>query len=340
MSTIIVTVSPRQLDNPTSQLVEMIPSYVSGISDEKIVKYKHEFLEDETNNMVMYFKTELPLKEAVEIIITLFKGYRMIGNNLNRCAYIYTSEKDDATLVECKLAFPQEPHKDINISLTADERKAHTTELLKARNIPHNEHLAGIETSDDVNLRNPNDVLKRALTSLIIIQLACDIANKKQTDDSLVIINNVLKTYGLENELTEKEQKVLNLEATEQEVIDMIWRYESTWPLFWALGFIPCLEFPKDICDSTALVKLFFGTDKYKSLDDILNEIKPRNKELILDEADLIFRLNWACTDARVKDAPIPAGMNNSVVVERHRGLNWLINAYDAENWDTVSAHT
>ena len=47
MSTIIITASPRQLDNPTSQLVEAIPSYVSGISNEKIVKYNHEFLENE-----------------------------------------------------------------------------------------------------------------------------------------------------------------------------------------------------------------------------------------------------------------------------------------------------
>ena len=340
MSTIIITVSPSQLDNPTSQLVDAIPSFVSGISKEKIVKYDHEFLEDESNNMLIYFKTELQISEAVNIIVTLFKGYKIIGNNLNRSAYIYTSEKDDATFDECQLAFPLEPHKDINIPLTADERKAHTTELLKARNIPYNEHLPVIETADEINLRSPNEVLKRALTSLIIIQLACDIANEKQTDESLVIIKNVLQTYGLENELTDVEQKVLNLEATEQEVINTVWRYESIWPLFWALGFISCLEFPNKICDSTALTKMFFGSDKYKSLDDIIKDINPQNIELVLDEADLIFRLDWACTDARVKGTPIPAGMDNSVVVERHRGLNWLINAYDAENWDAVSAHT
>ena len=340
MSTIIITVSPSQLDNPTSQLVDAIPSFVSGISKEKIVKYDHEFLEDETNNMLIYFKTELPTAEAVNIIETLFKGYKIIGNNLNRSAYIYTSEEDNATFDNCQLAFPSTPHKDINIPLTADERKAYTTELLKARNIPYNEHLPAIETSEDVNLRDPADVLKRALTSLIIIQLACDIANEKVTPENVELVKSILKAYGLENELTDVEQKVLNLEATEQEVINTVWRYESIWPLFWALGFISCLEFPNKICDSTALTKMFFGSDKYKSLDDIIKDINPQNIELVLDEADLIFRLDWACTDARVKGAPIPAGMDNSVVVERHRGMNWLINTYEAEDWDTVSAHT
>ncbi len=340
MSTIIITASPRQLDNPTSQLVEAIPSYISGISNEKIIKYNHEFLEDETNNMIIYFKTELPINEAVQQITTLFKGHKVIGNNLNRCAYIYTSEKDEATFDECKLAFPLEPHKDINIPLTADERKAHTTELLKARNIPYNEHLPVIETSDEVDLRSPDEVLKRALTSLIIIQLACDIANKKATPENVELVKNILKTYGLENELTEKEQKILKLDATDQEVVNIVWRYESIWPLFWALGFISCLEFPNRICDSTALTKLLFGTDKYRSIDDFLSDIRPVNIEYLLDEADLIFRLNWACTDARVKGEAIPAGMDNSVVVERHRGFNWLMNAFDAENWDTVSAHT
>jgi hypothetical protein len=36
----------------------------------------------------------------------------------------------------------------------------------------------------------------------------------------------------------------------------------------------------------------------------------------------------------------IPAGMDGSVVMERHKALNWLINADNAADWDDVKTNT
>jgi hypothetical protein len=64
-----------------------------------------------------------------------------------------------------------------------------------------------------------------------------------------------------------------------------------------------------------------------------------RSKKEILDQADLILRLNWACVNSRVKNEQPPSGLISSVVVERHHTLNWLVN-YLNQNWDDVSTDT
>jgi hypothetical protein len=61
-----------------------------------------------------------------------------------------------------------------------------------------------------------------------------------------------------------------------------------------------------------------------------------RTKKEILDQADLILRLNWACVSARVKNEQAPSGLNSSVVYERHYSLNWLIKFMNQE-WDKVT---
>ena len=60
---------------------------------------------------------------------------------------------------------------------------------------------------------------------------------------------------------------------------------------------------------------------------------------VILDEADRIYRYDWACADARIKGRDAPAGLDPGVVVERHRMFNWLIRYMDAA-WDDVRTDT
>jgi hypothetical protein len=66
---------------------------------------------------------------------------------------------------------------------------------------------------------------------------------------------------------------------------------------------------------------------------------KLRSKKEILDQADLILRLDWACVSARVKGEPAPGKLDKGVVFERHHSLNWLI-SYLNQNWDDVTTDT
>jgi hypothetical protein len=58
----------------------------------------------------------------------------------------------------------------------------------------------------------------------------------------------------------------------------------------------------------------------------------------MLDQADLMYRYNWAVTDARINSKP-SADLEAGVVQERHYALNWLIGYMD-QDWDDVSTDT
>ena len=64
-----------------------------------------------------------------------------------------------------------------------------------------------------------------------------------------------------------------------------------------------------------------------------------RNKEKIMDEADKIYRLHWACVSSRIQGQEAPAGMIESIVMERRRGLFWMMGHLD-EGWDHISMDT
>ncbi len=64
-----------------------------------------------------------------------------------------------------------------------------------------------------------------------------------------------------------------------------------------------------------------------------------RRKSEILDQADLILRFHWACREAQINGEQTPGGLNDDVVIERHRALNWLIRYMDRD-WDDVTTDT
>jgi len=71
---------------------------------------------------------------------------------------------------------------------------------------------------------------------------------------------------------------------------------------------------------------------------EFISSARLRPKSEILDETDRIYRIHWAVRDAQINSRPIPAGLNGSVVVERHCALNWL--TWYADEWDDVTTDT
>ncbi|HZY36348.1 MAG TPA: DUF4272 domain-containing protein [Mucilaginibacter sp.] len=105
--------------------------------------------------------------------------------------------------------------------------------------------------------------------------------------------------------------------------------------LLWALGFVDSLAYPSQQCDVPADTKILEDLTEAQ----FMQKAKLRSKKEILDQADLILRLDWACVNARVNKEPVPGKLDKGVVFERHYALNWLIRYLD-QNWDDVSTDT
>jgi Domain of unknown function (DUF4272) len=117
--------------------------------------------------------------------------------------------------------------------------------------------------------------------------------------------------------------------------IDANWRYESLHVMLWALGFIDTLSYPDQICDVANDTKIIHDLSEQQ----FRQKAKLRSKKEILDQADLILRLDWACVNARLKKEETPGNLDKGVVFERHHSLNWLIN-YMHQDWDDVTTDT
>jgi hypothetical protein len=214
-------------------------------------------------------------------------------------------------------------------------RKENSIKLLKKYNVPYIDHLPVIEDSRQAKIKTIDQIAKRAICTLITIQYACDILHEEATEDNKEFWLGLLENYKVKKELTKKEKFIFSGKCTAKDATAMTWKYEAYWVLVWAMGFVDELEYPDGICDCDEAIQIIQSRKTYK---EFLDDAKMRSEMEILDQADLIYRLDWACVDARINQQQVPANLNDDVVVERHMALNWLI-GYD-DDWDNVSIDT
>lgn len=214
-------------------------------------------------------------------------------------------------------------------SAEALERKERSIQFLKQKGVPTMEGLPAIEDSATSKIRPSKQIAER-LIGCMICAVGGETGDKK-------LASQMINEFSAELILTPKEEKFLatGIDAR-QERIQFSWRYERIWVLLWALGYIERLDYPPAICDMPKLVRLLKG----KSVEQLIKEAKPRSQKELLDEADLIYRLNWAVVDERVnKKVSVPKEVEKGVVLERHAALNWLIGYLD-QDWDEISTDT
>lgn len=194
-------------------------------------------------------------------------------------------------------------------------------------------------------LRTQDEIMRRSVTAFLAAQIAIDLVNDRGGRESAEFFAKLLNRFSLADALTPDEQRLFVLaEGADENLIPaafanaMAWRTEMCMPLFRACGILrDGMAYPDRPSDLTPAVQRIRLCDNLGALRSICT---PADPEQILDGADLIYRMDWACVDARLKKEQIPGGLNYDVIVEQHKGFLWMIGAYDAENWDTVKPHT
>lgn len=207
------------------------------------------------------------------------------------------------------------------------ERKSRSEEILHEAGVKVNENLPCIVSSEDTLFRDPEEIIERAYALLIV----------------------AVKGEGLEKEHVDREIKKKNITSfspREQEILDAeslsdadrayaTWRYESLNVMLWALGKVETLDYPNDICDVATIVKIIHGVSR----EEFEKYINLRSEGEILDQLDLLYRMHWACVDARVKGESVSGDLDPGIVYERRYSLHWLCRQDDDE-WDEIVLHT
>lgn len=213
-------------------------------------------------------------------------------------------------------------------SKEATDRKRRSIERLKKEGVPVLETLPAIADSTQAKKRTAEEIAHRAIAVLITAL--------KGEGLEQGLVDSIVKDYGAEKFFSPAEAKFIkDGNPSQRDKISFSWRYECAWVLLWSLGYVDTLSKPEGICDVPKLVTIF----QTRGADRFIKEAKLRPIGEILDQADLIYRCNWAVTSARVKQQPPPEKLEPGVVHERHYALNWLIGYMDQE-WDEITTDT
>lgn len=206
-------------------------------------------------------------------------------------------------------------------------RKSNSEIVLRSNGIKVNSKLPCTGDESNITLRQQDEVINRAY-ALMIIAVYGEGVKKEQ-------LQKPISDKDI-NQFSPKEQSILNLqELSDQQKTYATWRYESLYTLLWALNIFPELKFPTEICNVQDVVSSIFKPSK----SEFSQKAKLRPTSQILDELDTVYRMNWACVDARIKGKQVGDSINPSVIYERHYALNWLTN-YQNQEWDDVQTNT
>jgi hypothetical protein len=209
----------------------------------------------------------------------------------------------------------------------AEARKKRSIAVLKQRGVPFIEHLPMLEDESQVTLQTVEAIFRRARARTVYFmrgQFAMDGVAIGEFRDRM----HELDAW---DDLTPEERLVTDAaELTQQNIIDSSWALESVAALTWVMGLSPAMAWPTGLCDASEIIACIRATKTHAGL-------KLRAVGEILDEADLHYRLHWACRDAMLRGKAEPAGLSDSVIVERRKTLEWVL---ADEPWDDVDLST
>lgn len=213
------------------------------------------------------------------------------------------------------------------ISREALDRRARSMALLKSEGVLVSDTLPATDDSKAAKTRRKEEIAQRAIALCIVAEKGRGL--KQATVDALV------KKFGAERFFSPKESAfVKNRKPSEEERSRFSWRAEDYWVLLWALGYVDQLGKPTGQCDIDWAAAVL----QKQTAADFVKNAKLRPLSEILDEADLIYRYDWAAVEGGLHGQS-SSRFNAEVIGERHYVLNWLTGYMD-QAWDDISTDT
>ena len=214
--------------------------------------------------------------------------------------------------------------------MTPGQRKAKTHAILRTRGIPCLPWLPRIESENDTELRTSEEVGARMFCLFCVIGSAFY--------PSSTFYRDYLRDQKLWEHLTPEEVSFLSNPAPDRRsIINFTWRAEALFLLMWTVRVFRTLPLPTHQIPNEKIISKFPSLEQ--SPWTFIRKLRLRRKSEILDASDLIYRLHWATTQARVEGKPPPARLDPEVILEWHHAINW-VTKYDDAEWDNVPVDT
>jgi hypothetical protein len=206
-------------------------------------------------------------------------------------------------------------------------RRTKNNNTIKEMGLPVLENLPVVEDEQKVKLRSSEEIAKRCLATTFC-------AIKGETKDQS-LVDSLIKDYSAAAYFSPKEQRFIKTSSpSQQQLIDFAWRYECVHVFLWAMGARDKLSPPNQTCPVSDDMKRIKKAGPAKFVADS----KRRPAQEILDMADYYYRLHWAAIELRIKGKNSKL-LDEEVIRERHRALNWII-GYLNQEWDDVTTDT
>jgi hypothetical protein len=209
--------------------------------------------------------------------------------------------------------------------MTAIERKQNTEKLLETLGIPIPNELPPIEEEAAISLRDPREIAERIL---VLTYLNCVAVDNDLREEIIAF----LKHENLWDKVSEVERELFDkTQLSDEEATQIVWRGESIWMLLWVINKVNDLGLP---VDEVNLSDIFVRLPEFmKDTKEFLNTATIRPLSDILDQSDLIFRINWAMRQAHL-DGSDEIALNQSIAYERYHAINWVTSV--RPQWDEI----
>ncbi|OCG13600.1 hypothetical protein A9G24_07545 [Gilliamella sp. App6-5] len=211
------------------------------------------------------------------------------------------------------------------------KRKTKTEQYLAKLGLHTPTHLPPVIAESEVILRTPDAVAKRAFA---IMLTGIQAESFRENDPINPMEFKERCPTGFAALSNNERDFIYSEQPTEQDVIDMSWKYEALLPLQWAINWQSELPFADTICNVSSLVD-----EGMQHSEQDISTMTLRPVSELLDALDLHYRLHWITTDFRMKDKQPPASIISDVIQERHYALNWLT-CFENADWDDVDTPT
>jgi len=210
-------------------------------------------------------------------------------------------------------------------------RKITSETLLHKRGIRINLQLPEIESNEEVQLRSADDLLRRLVALWAVVGAA-------QSRDG-THFRDYIEHHNIESWLSDRERAFLfSDECSDEDCKQFSGKREAWFFLAWCGGLIKNIEIPSDDASLKAIMHLF--PHEMEAPTSLQYAIRPRTKNMIMDWADLLYRLHWAVRHASLIGKPVPANLNAQAVQEWHQVVNWMIRYDEEDDWDQVGTDT